>query len=67
MANSTNEKGDECGERSADVRTGGRVDMAAEKVMYWDIPFAGEFEPVNAVPPVRIEMAVCKTCGRLLV
>jgi hypothetical protein len=66
MANGTNEKGDERGERSADMRTGGRVDMATEKVMYWDVPFAGEFEPVNAVPPVRIEMTVCKTCAKFV-
>ena len=36
------------------------VDVTTEKVMNRDVPFAGEFEPVGAVPPVRVEVTVCE-------
>ena len=39
----------------------GGVDVASEEVVHGDVPFAGEFEPVCAVPPVGVEVAVCET------
>lgn len=34
--------------------------MATEEVMHGDVPLAGEFEPVGAVPPVGVEVPVCE-------
>jgi len=35
--------------------------MPTEEVVYWDIPFPGEFKPVTAVPPVGVELTVGKS------
>jgi len=60
MADGRNEKGDERGHRSADVRSRGGVDVATEEVVHGNVPFAGEFEPVGAVPPVGVEVSVAE-------
>lgn len=41
-----NEKGDEHGDGLGEGGSGGEVDVAEEEVVHWDVPFAGEFEPV---------------------
>lgn len=37
--------------------------MAAEEVMDGNVPFTRKLEPVETVPPIRVELAVGKTCS----
>lgn len=62
MPDGGDEEGDECCHGSADMGAGCGVDVAAEEVVYGNVPFAGEFEPVDAVPPVGVEVSVCEAC-----
>lgn len=34
--------------------------MSAEEVVDRNIPLAAELEPVAGIPPVRVEMSICK-------
>ena len=43
------------------VRTTCSVDVAAKEVVYGDVPLAGEFQPIAAVPPVGVEVPVGET------
>ena len=36
--------------------------MPPEEIVHGDIPFPAEFEPVEGVPPVRVELPVCEAC-----
>jgi hypothetical protein len=54
------EKRDEGSHGTADVGARGAIDMATEEVVNRNIPFTREFEPVGAVPPVGIEVSICK-------
>lgn len=45
MAECADEKGDHSGHIAGYMGTGSTVDMAVEKVMDWDVPFAREFKP----------------------
>jgi hypothetical protein len=47
------------------VAARGRVDVAAEEVVHGLVPFAGELEPVAAVPPVGVELAVGEACTKV--
>jgi len=58
MADGGDEEGDEGGHGTADMRTRGRVDVTTEEVVDGDVPLPGELEPVGAVPPVGVEVAV---------
>ena len=62
VANSADEEGDERGHGLREMRAGCSIDMAAKEMVDRDIPLSGKFEPVDAVPPVRVELAVCKAC-----
>ena len=46
---------------STDVRATCAVDVSSQEVMHGDIPLAGEFQPVAAVPPIGIKMSVGET------
>jgi hypothetical protein len=52
MPDSGNEEGNERGHGSSDMWARGGVDVASEEVVHGDVPFAGELEPVGAVPPI---------------
>lgn len=39
-----------------------RVHVAAEEVVYGNIPLARELEPIEAIPPVGVEAAVGEAC-----
>jgi hypothetical protein len=41
--------------------------MSPEEVMDGDVPLAGKLKPVAAVPPVCVELSICKTYIFLLV
>ena len=58
MTDGGDEEGDESGHGTADMRTRGRVDVTTEEVVDGDVPLPGELEPVGAVPPVGVEVAV---------
>lgn len=47
MCNGTDQEGDEHGDGLREARPCRVVDMATEKVVHGDVPFAGEFEPVG--------------------
>ena len=58
VADGGDEESDEGGGGAGEVGAGGAVDVAAEEVVDGDVPLAGELEPVDAVPPVGVELAV---------
>lgn len=58
MSDGTDQEGDECCHGTSDMWSRGAVDMATEEVVDWDVPLAGELEPIGAVPPVGVEMSV---------
>jgi hypothetical protein len=39
--------------------------VSSEEVVDWDIPFAGELEPIGAVPPVGVEVSVCEALSNI--
>ena len=59
------EEGDECGHGTPDVWAGGAVDVSPEEVVDGNVPFAGEFQPIGAIPPVRIKVSVCEAWGKV--
>jgi hypothetical protein len=60
VSNSTNQEGDECCHRTSDMRSRGAIDVSTEEVVYGDIPFARELEPVGTVPPIGVEVSICE-------
>jgi hypothetical protein len=52
------EEGDARRERAAHVAARGAVHVAPKEIVHGDVPFAAELEPVAAVPPVGVEVAV---------
>ena len=34
-------------------------------MVYWFVPLTGELEPVAAVPPICVELAICKAFTKL--
>jgi hypothetical protein len=60
MSNGGDKERDEGCHGTPNVRSGSAVDVSAEEVVNWDIPFTREFEPIGTVPPVRVEMPICK-------
>lgn len=58
VTDGADEKGDERGDGSTQVWSGGAVDVPPEEVVYGDVPFTREFKPVGGVPPVGVEVAV---------
>lgn len=57
----------ERGQRAGEGVPRGRVDVAPEEVVHGDVPLARELEPVAAVPPVGVELAVCEAWARGIV
>jgi len=45
----------------AEMNSRGEVDVPSEEVVDWDVPLSTEFQPVGAVPPVGVEVAVGET------
>jgi hypothetical protein len=52
------QEGDEGGHGTGHGVAGCRIDMATEEMMDGNVPFTRELEPVQTVPPVRIELSV---------
>lgn len=49
------------GNRAGEIRLGGEEDMPSEEMIHRNVPFPREFQPVTAVPPVRVEVAIGET------
>ena len=60
MRKRRDEKRDKRGQGPRQMVFGRRVDVAPEEVVHGDVPLAGELQPVAAVPPVGVELAVCE-------
>jgi len=58
MAQTRDQEGHDHGQLGAGKTARGEEDVALEEVVHGDVPFAAELEPVLAVPPVGIEVAV---------
>jgi hypothetical protein len=58
MTDGWDQESDQSSKRSTNVWTWSTIYMSAEKVVNWDVPFTGEFQPVSAVPPVWVEVPV---------
>jgi hypothetical protein len=52
------QEGDEGGHGTGHRVTRRRIDMATEEMMDRNVPFTRKLEPVQTVPPVRIELSV---------
>jgi len=47
VGDGADEEGYDHGDGLGEVRARRVVDVAAEEIVYWNVPFAGEFEPVS--------------------
>lgn len=66
MPDGADQEGNESGHGTTDMGSRGAVNMSAEEVVNWDVPFAGELEPISTVPPVGVEVSVCKALKMLV-
>ena len=58
MPKRTHEESDQRRHIFADMHAARAVNMTSQEVMDGDVPFSRKLQPVAAIPPIRVEMAV---------
>ena len=58
MQESRDEESDDGSKRPAQMAPRGTIDMPPEEVVNGDVPLARELQPVAAIPPIGVEVAV---------
>lgn len=61
VAEGTDQECNGHGHRSGDICFGGEKHVAAQEMVDGNVPLAAELEPIAAVPPIRVEVAIGET------
>ena len=60
MSQSRYEKGNGHRRNIRYIRPGREVDVPPQEVVDWNVPLPTKLQPVRAVPPVAVEVSICK-------